>query len=388
MNGVDEARASSAQPVVVELPDVKHARRRFRWTSELDAALLELFEARPDGLDRAFDKIRKLHPDWPSYVFSKRARRLGLYRRRPHRKKKWTPVQVEYLRENVGAQHDKKIAERVGHSRKAVRDKIRSEGLGSARLTEGYSIRQACRDLNVSHHTVRRFIANEWLTTQGGRITEESYRRFCRNHTDELNWESLTDAEVERVFRAIDESEPEIRKRNRAVVCLLVEAGLRVSEITALQMSDIRLHRAGAIRVFGGKSEPPREIPISKPLFAALREHVASIPERWRSQPLFTKDSRQPLRSSSISEVIAALSRKAKIVRIRLTPTILRHTFAERYLRLRRGNVIKLHDVLGNASLQTTFIYARRCEMEVPAETFRTRERDDFDDTVIDIFGN
>jgi integrase len=92
---------------------------------------------------------------------------------------------------------------------------------------------------------------------------------------EEINWESLTDAEVERVFRAIDESELEIRKSNRAVVCQLVEAGLRVFEITALQLSDIRLHREGAIRVFGGKSEPPREIPISGPLFAALRDHVS-----------------------------------------------------------------------------------------------------------------
>src|SRR5215470_11391026 len=61
------------------------ARRRFRWTPELDAMLQNL-EAGPLSLVEAFDKIRKLRPDWPNDVISKRARRFGLYRRRPHRK--------------------------------------------------------------------------------------------------------------------------------------------------------------------------------------------------------------------------------------------------------------------------------------------------------------
>jgi hypothetical protein len=39
-----------------------------------------------------------------------------------------------------------------------------------------------------------------------------------------------------------------------------------------------------------------------------------------------------------------------------------------------------LHDALGNASLQTTFIYARRCGTELPSETFKTTERDELDD--------
>jgi len=372
--------AESRQSADIGGSDEQRARKRFRWTSELDAMLLQILDSGTSSSERGFEKIRKLRPDWPNYVFSKRARRFGLYRRKPHRKKKWTHVQVEYLRENLGAQHDSKMAERVGHSRKAVRDKIRAAGLGSARVTEGYSIRQVCKDLNVSHHTVHRFILNEWLAMQGRRITEESYRRLCRFHADEFNWESLTEAEVERVFRAVDASELAVRQRNRALVCVLVEGGLRASEITALQLSDIQLHRPGVVRVFGGKLEPPREIQISVPLLTALRDHIASIPDRTPGQALFSDISGHALRSSAVLEVLADLGRKAKVLRIRLTPAILRHTFAERYLRRKRGNVIELHDVLGNASLQTTFIYARRCGTELPSETFKTTERDELDD--------
>src|SRR3989441_262936 len=372
--------APSRQSADIVGSDDRRTRRRFRWTPELDAMLLQILEALPGSLEEAFEKIRKLRPNWPNSVFSKRARRFGLYRRRPHRKKKWTRLQVEYLRENLGAQHDSKMADRVGHSSKAVRDKIRAAGLGSARVTEGYSIRQICKDLNVSHHTVHRFILSGWLLMQGGRITEESYRRLCRVHEDEFNWESLTDAEVERVFRAVDGFELGVRKRNRALICLLVEAGLRASEITALQVSDVQLHNAGVVRVFGGKSEPPREIQISARLFAALRDHIESMPDRISGQSLFFDISGQPLRSSDIAEVLADVGRKAKVLRIRLKPAILRHTFAERYLRRKRGNVIELHDVLGNTSLQTTFIYACRWGTTLPPETFRTTERDDYDD--------
>jgi site-specific recombinase XerD len=350
-------------------PSNGQIRRRYRWTPELDAVLLHIFESETGDLKRALEKISRLRPEWPSSVFARRARRFGLYRRRPHRKKKWTDVQVEYLRENVGSQHDSKIAERVGHSRKAVRDKIRAEGLGSARVTEGYSIHQVCKDLNVSHHTVSRFVRNNWLTIQGGRITEESYRRLCRMHADELNWQSLTEAEVERLFRAVDESEIEVRKRNRALTYLLLEAGIRSAEIMALQPSDIQLHRPGLIRVFAGKSELPREIQITETLFPVLRDHIAANTAHALHVPLFSDASGQPLRAAVITEVLADIGKNAKIFRIRVSPTILRHTFAERFLRLKRGNVIELHDLLGNASLQTTFIYARRCGVAIPAET-------------------
>ena len=319
--------AASRQSADIAGSDARRARMRFRWTPELDSLLLQILEAGPGSLDEAFEKFRNLRPNWPNYVFSKRARRFGLYRRRPHRNKKWTRVQVEYLRENLGAQHDSKMADRVGHSSKAVRDKIRAAGLGSARVTEGYSIRQICRDLNVSHHTVHRFILSGWLFIQGGRIREESYRRLCRVHEDEFNWESLTDAEVERVLRAVDGFELGVRKRNRALICLLVEAGLRASEIAALQLSDVALHSAGIVRVFGGKSEPPREIQISARLFAALRDHIESMPDRTSGQSLFSDISGQPLRSSVIAEILADVGRKAKVLRIRLKPAILRHTF-------------------------------------------------------------
>ena len=145
-------------------------------------------------------------------------------------------------------------------------------------------------------------------------------------------------------------------------------------------MSDVQLHNAGVVRVFGGKSEPPREIQISARLFAALRDHIESMPDRISGQSLFFDISGQPLRSSDIAEVLADVGRKAKVLRIRLKPAILRHTFAERYLRRKRGNVIELHDVLGNTSLQTTFIYACRWGTTLPPETFRTTERDDYDD--------
>jgi integrase/recombinase XerC len=206
-----------------------------------------------------------------------------------------------------------------------------------------------------------------------------SYRRLCRIHADEFNWESLIDAEVERVLRSIDGFEVGVRKRNRALVCLLVEGGLRASEITGLQVSDVQLHSAGVIRVFGGKSEPPREIQISAPLFSALRNYIASMRDRIPGQFLFSDLSGQRLCPSAIAKIVADVGRKANVLRIRLTPAILRHTFAERYLLRKRANVIELHDVLGNASLQTTFIYARRCGIELPSETFRTTERDDFD---------
>src|SRR4051812_46729712 len=64
----------------------------------------------------------------------------------------------------------------------------------------------------------------------------------------------LTDAEVHALLRAAGASTHGLARRNYALVQLLVQAGLRIGEVSALRLSDIVLRdRTGSVRVRHGK---------------------------------------------------------------------------------------------------------------------------------------
>ena len=58
-----------------------------------------------------------------------------------------------------------------------------------------------------------------------------------------------------------------------------------------------------------------------------------------------------------IQTLLQRLARRAKIARVRVTPQLLRHTFALNYLRQNPGNLVQLANLLGHESLDATAIY-------------------------------
>jgi integrase/recombinase XerC len=71
-----------------------------------------------------------------------------------------------------------------------------------------------------------------------------------------------------------------LASRNVALVQLMLQAGLRVGEVTALTHSDVHLKaRSGTVHVRDGKGYKSRDIPLNSTVRRALRDYVDTIPK-------------------------------------------------------------------------------------------------------------
>lgn len=162
--------------------------------------------------------------------------------------------------------------------------------------------------------------------------------------------------QVERVIAATEGPTPE-KLRDRAIIELLYGAGLRVSELTGLDVDDLDLE-AGSVRVFG-KGSKEREVPVGGMAGAACQAYLGrSRPEMARPTSraaLFLNQRGGRLSRQSCGRLLARYARMAGLER-GLTPHTLRHSFATHMLE-GGADVRVVQELLGHASVATTQIY-------------------------------
>lgn len=155
--------------------------------------------------------------------------------------------------------------------------------------------------------------------------------------------------------------------RNRAMLAVMLGAGLRVSEVIGLRGVDVDLGR-GEIRVNDGKGGRDRIVPVNgetlawlrawaekrkalklngkAPFFVGLREGVTGMGYREPGQSLSVR---------YLQKLVSRLGEAAGIDK-RVTPHVLRHSFATRGLD-RGYNLREVQTLLGHSSVTTTQIY-------------------------------
>jgi site-specific recombinase XerD len=219
----------------------------------------------------------------------------------------------------------------------------------------------------------------------------EALRRFCRwahttgklrtNVAAELKLaraprgmrpKGLLPAQVQGLLRAAGQSRRTLARRNYAVVQLLLQAGLRVSEAAALRIEDLEIReRQGKVRICG-KGNKERYVPLNTTARRALQTYLDEREETGTQDPVFLSDTGAPLSVRSIQSLISELARRARITRIAVSAHTLRHTFALGYLKQNPGKLIELATLLGHESLDTTAIYALPSEEDLAADVERS----------------
>lgn len=184
----------------------------------------------------------------------------------------------------------------------------------------------------------------------------------------------LKEPEVHALLRVAGESQYGLAKRNYALVQLLLQTGLRVSEMAALCLADLKLReRTGSVRIRQGKGRKEREVPLNASARRALRSYLEARGTFPPEAPLFVSGRGGPLAVRSIQHAIAQLARRAKISRIRVSAHTLRHTFALHYLQQNPGKLVALACLLGHDSLDTTALYTRPSVDDLADDLERSR---------------
>jgi site-specific recombinase XerD len=153
--------------------------------------------------------------------------------------------------------------------------------------------------------------------------------------------------------------------RNRAILWLLYDTGIRVSELCGLREENFdRKH--GVITVTG-KGNKERRIALGqncqRHLVYYLDHQRAGEEElsEWGSageDHLFLAETRLPLSKNGMELLFARLKKRSGITSKRISPHILRHTFAIRYL-VNGGDPFSLQELLGHEDMATVKIYMR-----------------------------
>lgn len=145
--------------------------------------------------------------------------------------------------------------------------------------------------------------------------------------------------------------------RNALIIHLMLDAGLRKSEVINLNVNDIDVNK-NVIYINNSKYNKSRVIPLStviKNLYNAYliyREYseIGLI----NNTPLLIKSDDKRITSDTIKSLFRRLKKQSGIERIH--PHLLRHTFATSYL-MQGGNLEQLRIILGHSDYNVTRHY-------------------------------
>jgi integrase/recombinase XerC len=170
---------------------------------------------------------------------------------------------------------------------------------------------------------------------------------------------ALSRAETDRLVEADGEAAP-FPARDRAIFEILYATGLRVSELSGMDLEDVDFAQR-LVRVLG-KGGKERIVPFGEPAGEALRGY---LPERAalraahstnsQEEPLFVNHRGGRLTPRSVARLLKRRLREAGLPD-RISPHALRHTFATHLLSA-GADLRSIQELLGHASLSTTQKY-------------------------------
>jgi site-specific recombinase XerD len=170
---------------------------------------------------------------------------------------------------------------------------------------------------------------------------------------------TLPDVPTEDELRAVLAVCPDTLEgvRNRAMILVLADAGLRASELTYLLVEDWRPSNR-TLFVRSGKGRKDRVAFVGPTTTRALKAWLARHPAPSGEAFLFCDREGRPLKYRHLVQVLHRLSRKAGLPATRrLHPHALRHFAATSWLRGGAG-LDEVRRLLGHESLNTTLRYS------------------------------
>jgi integrase/recombinase XerC len=167
----------------------------------------------------------------------------------------------------------------------------------------------------------------------------------------------LSEEELNRLLEQPPTGKP-LGVRDRAILETLYSAGVRVSELTGLNVEDVDLD--SGLAVVRGKGKRERLVPLGRPALAALKRWLTWRDEmakkKSRTSPaVFLNKNGSRLSSRSVGRLLEKYLALAGLDP-RISPHTLRHSFATHLLD-RGADIRSVQELLGHRSLGTTQIY-------------------------------
>lgn len=144
-------------------------------------------------------------------------------------------------------------------------------------------------------------------------------------------------------------------KRNRAIVLTFLDTGIRLGELVHCDLQDADL-ASRVLRIREAKGGKERQVFMGSVLYQALRQWIEARGTGCGCEALFTTRQGERLDHRNVERILQRLAVRATLDDVRVTPHILRHTFATHYI-TNGGDPFSLQRILGHSDIKTTMIY-------------------------------
>jgi len=241
---------------------------------------------------------------------------------------------------------------------------LSSRNLGEGRRYRASSVARALAAVRMFH----RFLLRE------GEAASDPAAAVVRPKVPRSLPRPLSIDQVEAILLAPGDADP-VALRDSAILETMYGAGLRISELVGLDVDDIDAED-GSVRAMG-KGSKERIVPVGSYALAAVDAYLTRarpMLARARSGPaMFLNQRGGRLTRQGVSNILQSAVRRAG-VRKRVTPHMLRHSFATHLLE-GGADVRVVQELLGHASLSSTQIYTLVTSDRLREEYFTAHPR-------------
>ena len=169
--------------------------------------------------------------------------------------------------------------------------------------------------------------------------------------------DTLSLEEIEKLISATEEN-TDLAKRNRCMIEALYGCGLRVSELTELQISNINF-KENYLKI-QGKGDKVRFVPLADYTADFIKNYINNIRSKQKINPkhsdiLFLNSRGAQISRQMVFLIIKEIVRKADIQK-NISPHTFRHSFATHLLQ-NGADLRFIQEMLGHSSITTTEIY-------------------------------
>jgi site-specific recombinase XerD len=169
--------------------------------------------------------------------------------------------------------------------------------------------------------------------------------------------EVFTHQQITDLFAAAEKMPYPVREK--AILCTLIDTGVRASELCSLTMDHIWLDADDSYLLVMGKGRKQREVPVGRVTRLAIRRYVT----RYRhaagknEQHVFLSHVGKPLTRGGLHQIVASIGERAGVPNCHCHR--FRHTFATQYLLNNNGDIYRLSRVMGHSSVRVSERYVQ-----------------------------
>ena len=188
-----------------------------------------------------------------------------------------------------------------------------------------------------------------------GKVRENPAEDIKSPRIEKKDIEFLSIDEVNRLMTLPDESTKGIR--DRAILELMYATGIRASELIDMKLDDLNM-RMGFVKCTGEHSKA-RIIPIGRPARHALEDYVYDarpvLLKKSTNEKLFVNYAGESMTRQGLWKILKEYGEEAGL-KIRLTPQVLRNSFAVHMLQ-NGADIKSIQELMGHEDIAATQAY-------------------------------